>query len=85
MSEMTLEQEILTEVKKLNTDMQRHLLEIVRGLTNTSSQSIGEPGWLFLERTRHIHIPTEDLAEMAQIIEEECERIDDFPEVNFDG
>ena len=82
MSEMTLEQEILTEVKKLNSDMQRHLLEIVRGLANPSSQSIGEPGWLFVEQTRHIHIPPEDLAEMARVIEELKNEI--APERNID-
>jgi hypothetical protein len=84
MSEMTLEQEIMVEVQKLDVDMQRHILEIVRGLTQLKNVLQGEPGWLFLERTSHIHIEPGDLKLMEEAIEEWCERIDDFPEVDFD-
>ncbi|MCA0456880.1 MAG: hypothetical protein LCI00_23115 [Chloroflexi bacterium] len=84
MDTKTLEQEILSEVRKLDIAMQTHLLEIVKGLTNTS-RIIGEPGWKVIEAARQVNISPEDLQLMEAAIEEWCERVDDFPEVDFDG
>ena len=84
MDTKTLEQEILSEVRKLDFEMQSHLLQIVKGLTNTN-RIIGEPGWRMVQHARELNFPKEDLAEMEAAIEEWCERVDDFPEVNLDG
>jgi hypothetical protein len=84
MEQKTLEQEILNEVRKLDPEMQTHLLEIVRGLANPARVR-GEPGWRMVQHARELNFPKEDLAEMAQAIEEWCERVDDFPEVDLDG
>jgi len=84
MSEITIEQEILAAVQKLDRDMQQHILEIVRGLVQPKSVVQGEPGWLFIERTRDIHIEPEDLQLMEQAIEEDRARYKSFPEVDFD-
>jgi len=71
MTDMTLEQEILEVVRRLNTQQQREALEYLRDL----EQPKGEPGWLFIERTRDIHIEPDDLKAMADAIEEDCERV----------
>ena len=81
MSDMTLEQEIIEAVHKLTNEQKRELLEHAHRLT----QPKGISGKEFMERTKDIHIAPQDLKAMQQAIEEWCERIDDFPEVNFDG
>ncbi|MBZ0281628.1 MAG: hypothetical protein K8L97_12885 [Anaerolineae bacterium] len=80
MSDITLEQEIMDVVRKLNIEEQRTVLEQARRLAEPK----GEPGWLFLERTQNIHIAADDLKLMEQAIEEAFEKIDDLPEVKFD-
>jgi hypothetical protein len=80
MSDMTLEQEILDVVRRLDSDRQREALAYPRDL----EQLKGEPGWQIIEHAREIAFPVEDLREMAEAIEDWCERIDDAPEVNFD-
>jgi hypothetical protein len=76
--------------------IERELLEVVQGLTDdqkqtvlqyarTIKQPVGEPGWLFVERTRHIHIPAEDLEAMQKAIDEAFGQIEDFPEVDLNG
>lgn len=80
MEKISYEREILDALHKLNVDQQRRVLEFAQGLTRPK----GEPGWLFLERTRDIHIEPDDLKAMEQAIEEACEQIHDFPEVNLD-
>jgi hypothetical protein len=79
MSDISLEQEIIEAVHKLNDAQKQHILEIARRLTLPE----GEPGWKVIQHARAIGFSHEDLTEMAQAIEEWCERVDDFPEVNF--
>jgi hypothetical protein len=68
---MTLvEQEILAEVRKLDTGRQQQVLDYIRSLERPH----GEPGWRFLERTRDVHIDSSDLEAMRQAIVENCER-----------
>ncbi len=69
MDTKTLEQEILTEVRKLDIGMQTHLLEIVRGLANPVRYT-GEPGWSFVEAARQVNISGEDLQLMETAIDE---------------
>jgi len=76
---MTLEQEIIEAVHKLTDEQKQQVLNIVRGLGRPE----GEPGWRIVQHAREIGFSHEDLAEMSQAIEEWCERVDDFPEVNF--
>lgn len=81
MRDVTLEQEILEAVQKLDTDMQRHILEIVRGLTRPK----GTPGYLAVQYAREIGFSHEDLDEMEKAINTAKEEaVDDFPEVHFD-
>lgn len=72
MADITLEQAILEQLRKLNADQQNRVLEFARNL----SQPRGEPGKLFLERIRDIHIDPADLEIMRQVAEEDCEQID---------
>ncbi len=67
-----IEQELLDQIRKLDQEQQKRVLDFVHKLTALQ----GEPVKDFLERTRTISVPKEDLAEMARFIEEEFERID---------
>ncbi len=69
---MTLTQQIIERVNRLDADQQQKVLEFVRELERPR----GEPGRLLIERTRHIQIAPEDLEEMARAIEEQCEQVD---------
>ncbi|MBE2270038.1 MAG: hypothetical protein IAE80_17505 [Anaerolinea sp.] len=70
---------IMDVVKQLDAEKQKRVLEFVTEI----ERSKGEPGWLFLERTAHVHIDPEDLRLMQQAIEEDCEQIDDDPGIEF--
>ncbi|MBI1258233.1 MAG: hypothetical protein GC204_12240 [Chloroflexi bacterium] len=78
---MTTKEQIIERIDELNEDQQREILETIDRIKNRPK---GEPGWLFLERTKAIHIDPEDLKLMEQAIEEEFENIDPEPDVNFD-
>lgn len=80
MSNITLEQEIMDVVRKLNIEQQQAVLEQVRRLVEPK----GEPGWQIVQDARGIGFTSEDLAEMEKAVEQWCEQIDDFPEVDFD-
>ena len=67
-----IEQELLEQFKRLDTEQQKQVLDFVHRLTQPRGELVKD----FLERTSHIHIPKEDLAEMARYIEEYEERID---------
>lgn len=82
MDTKTLEQEILSEVRKLDFEMQTHLLEIVRRLAKPN-QVIGEPGPEFVNAVRQVNISSDDLQLMEAAIEEWCERVDEFPEIDL--
>jgi hypothetical protein len=67
-----IEQEILEQIQKLNPDQKKQVLDFVQKLNQPKS----ETGKEFLERTKHIKFPKEDLEEIARYIEEDEERID---------
>jgi hypothetical protein len=52
-----IEQELLDQIRKLDTEQQRRVLDFVRTLTSPK----GEPVKDFLERTRGINFPKEAL------------------------
>jgi hypothetical protein len=70
MVQTSYEQEILEQLHSLNADQQRQVLQFVRSL----SAPEGIPGKALLRFVGMI--PTDDLAIMAQAIEEDCENID---------
>lgn len=63
---MSVLSELLQAIEKMSEDEQRNLLARL----HPSEKIVGEPGWLFVERTRHIHLPDEDATEMLSVIEE---------------
>ena len=67
-----IEQELLEQFKKLDRNKQKQVLDFVHQLTHPK----GELGRDFIARTSQIHFPKEDLAEIAQYIEEYEERLD---------
>jgi hypothetical protein len=67
-----IEQELFEQIRKLDTDQKKQVLDFVRGLNRPK----GEMGKDFLERTRDIEISKEDLQIMKQVAEEDEERID---------
>lgn len=80
MADISYEDEILASIRLLDEAGQRRVLEFIRGL----SRPKGEPGWKIVQHARKINISSKDLDEMRQAIEEACEIIEDFPEVNLD-
>jgi hypothetical protein len=80
MSDLSYADEILDEVSRLSPEKQKRVLDFARGLTRPK----GISGKEAIRIAREINISSEDLAEMEQAIEEWCERIDDWPDVNFD-
>jgi hypothetical protein len=73
MTALSLEQQILEQFRNLDSDQQQQVLDFIHHLKRHPP---GEPGWLFLERTRDIYIPDEDLEAIKRAIEEDCEGID---------
>lgn len=74
---MTTKEEIIERLDELNEDQQREILDAIFRVQNRPK---GEPGWLFLERTKNIRFDDD----MIKAIEAEFENIDDDPDVNFD-
>jgi len=72
MSDVTIEQEIISEVNQLDSEYKRRVLEYARSLKRPR----GISGKEFIARTRDIYIPPAELDAMKQAIEEDCERID---------
>lgn len=79
---ITLEQELLDQVRKLDRNQQRRVVAYARAL---HTRPKGQSGAEFLERTKNIHIDADDLKRMEQAIEEAFEQISDLPEVNFNA
>ena len=79
MNATKLEQEIIDVIHSMTPEMQREALDRLRQMARPK----GTPGWEAVQHAREIAFPKEDLKEIAQAIEEWCERIDDFPEVSF--
>lgn len=68
----TLEQELIEQIRRLDEDQQKRVLDFVRELGYPRGELVKD----FLERTNNIYIPKEDLEEMLRYIEEDEERID---------
>ena len=83
MDTKTLEQEILSAVHKLSAQEQLQVLQYVQSIANAQHPNV-EPCWKFVEAARQVNISAEDLQLMEAAIEEWCERVDDFPEIDFD-
>ena len=67
-----IEQELFERIEKLNAEQKQQVLDYVRQI----SQPQGELVQDFFERTKNIHFPPEDLAEIQRYIEVDEERID---------
>ena len=67
---MTLAQQILKEVDQLSSEQQRKVLGFVRGLRHKN----GSPGQDLLRFAGTI--PPDDLAQISEAIEVDCERVD---------
>ncbi|MEO8395999.1 MAG: hypothetical protein ABI700_23590 [Chloroflexota bacterium] len=76
-----IEQEIAGLVKELTARQKRDLLGYARSIKNRPEP---EPGWKAIQHAKEIGFSSADLAQMQQAIEEACENIEDFPEVNLD-
>ncbi len=72
MSNRVLEQELIEQVRRLDEEQQRRVLEFAQRLKRRK----GTPGRLFLELTRDIKFHPDDLDVIERAIEEDCERID---------
>lgn len=79
MAATTYEQQILEQIREMNEEQQREVLAFARSMKRPK----GISGKEFIERTKDIRIDPEDLKLMQDAIEEWCERVSDFPEVNF--
>ena len=66
---MSVLPELLHAIEKMSEEEQRELLARL----HPPKKIVGEPGWLFVERTRHIHLPDEDAEDMLRVIEDGCE------------
>ncbi|MCC6803037.1 MAG: hypothetical protein IT319_09145 [Anaerolineae bacterium] len=69
---MIAEQEILDQIRALDAEGRRQVLEFARSLSHPK----GISGKEFLERTRNSRANLADLELMEQAIEEEFERVD---------
>lgn len=80
MTDVSYEDEILEQIRRLDLEGQRRVLEFARSLGRPK----GEPGWRIVQHAREINFPKDDLAEIQQAIEDFCEQVEDFPEIDFD-
>jgi len=67
-----LEEQLLNEVRRLPDDQQQRVLDFARMLS--TPRPVGVPGKDLLRFAGAI--PSEDLQEIAEAIEQDCERID---------
>jgi hypothetical protein len=67
-----IEQEILENIRKLDPEQKKQVLDYVQHLAAPK----GEPFSEMFQHAREIAFPKEDLEEMKRIIEEDEERID---------
>jgi len=70
---LSVEQQIVDEVRKLNKEQQRRVLDFMHALIRPPTIS----GREFLERTRNIRIDPSDLEIMSQAADEDCEQINE--------
>lgn len=69
---VAIEQEILDQIRKLDLDQQKQVLDFVRGLTHPKGVLVRD----FLEYTHDIQISPEDLEIMKRVAEVDEERIE---------
>jgi hypothetical protein len=71
---VSVKEQIVSQLDKLSEGQQQQVLEFTHGLQRTLPP--GTPGGVLIARAREINFDPEDLAEIVQAIEEDCERID---------
>ncbi len=69
---VALREELLSEFDKLSPEKQQRVLEFTRTLTSTLPP--GTPGEVLLAQMGSFHFEPGDLEEIAQAIEEGCEK-----------
>ena len=74
MNTTSVKEQIVSQLDKLSEEQQQQVLEFTHRLQRTLPP--GMPGEVLIARAREINFDPQDLAEMAQAIEEDCERID---------
>ena len=74
-------QQIVDAVQDMDLGNQQKVLDFARGLVKPKGMTGAELMRLAVE----LNFDSQSLDEMQQAIEEEFERIDDFPEINLDG
>lgn len=75
------EQEILDIVRGLSDAQKQQALDYLRVLKRPQ----GEPGWKVVQHSRELAFDKGSLEEMQRAIDEACEMVEDFPEVDLDG
>ena len=75
MSDLTVKEEIINQLDDLSPDQQRRVLDFTRKI-KAETLPEGTPGEVLWELARSINFDPEDLKEIAEAIEAECERID---------
>lgn len=81
---MTIKEQIIEQIDRLNEDKDEQRLREILAFVAAPNRLRGEPGWRAIQHAREIGFSHEDLAEMEAAIEEACEIIEDFPEINLD-
>lgn len=71
----TIEQQILEQVRRLNDDQKRDALNYLKSLTDIHPPR-GTPAAEFIASALAANFDHQDLQEIMQAIEEDCERID---------
>ena len=74
MAAVSLKAQILDELEYLTPEQQARVLRFTRQLRKSLPPGI--PGEVLIARAKAINFDFEDLREMAEAIEEGCERID---------
>jgi len=72
MVDSTLEQRLVEQFRRLTAEQQRQLLNYAQTMTRPRGLS----GREMIALARKVAFPPEDLVEMEQAIEEDCERVD---------
>lgn len=71
MATLSVTQQILTQLERLTPEQQQQVLDFAQGL----ARPVGESGDELIRSAQGLDFSPEDLAEMAQAIEEDCENI----------
>lgn len=74
MTTMPIREQIISQLDRLSPEQQRQLLD--HSLSLQQRRPPGIPGDELIARAREINFSPEDLAEIIQAIDEDCERID---------